>query len=259
MKCHPSSVLQEGVEASAALGNTNDASQKCHDQQISSYGLSPRFRKPPTPSPQSSAVGAEYPDGTNTRSASYSFANDQGTTTSTFEEIARIQQGDQRENVSGFPTPGSQSHLTTLDSSFTDLSQHGSWLFENSNIQIPAWFADDNFDLNALNSEIMMSTTNWLPGHLSHSQNEPTGHPIQPHDEGNNPSREELIRTHWHTYMGPTWQCLSRTGHITPEMIPEQTQVDEAYRASLAVKLQPDIPFLPLPSTDFLVSLAFPA
>ncbi|KAJ6076910.1 hypothetical protein N7499_008891 [Penicillium canescens] len=252
MRCHPSSALHEDLEARAALGNTNDASQKCHDHQISSYGLSSGFRKPPTPPPQSPAVGAEYPGGTNTRSASYSFANDQGTTPSTFEEAAPIQQGEQRENVSGFPTPGSQSHLPTLDSSFTDLSQHGSWLFENSNIQLPPWFAHEDFDLNALNSEIMMSTTNWLPGHLSHSQNEPTGHTIQPHDEGNNPSREELIRTHWHTYLGPTWQGLSRTGHITPEMIPEQTQVDEAYRASLAVKLQPDIPFLPLPSTDFL-------
>jgi hypothetical protein len=253
MRCHPSSVLQEGLEARAALGNTNDASP--HDHQISSYRLSPGLREPLTPQPQSSSVGAEYPGGANTRSASYSFANDQGTTTSTFEEVAPTQQKEQREKVSGFPTPGSQSHLTTLDSSFTNLSQHGSWVFENSNIQIPAWFADDDFDLSALNSEIMMSTTNWLPGHVSHSQNEPTGHTIQPHDEDNNPSREEMIRTHWHSYMGPTYPGLSRAGHITPEMIPELTQVDEAYRASLAVKLQPEIPFLPLPSTDFLVSL----
>jgi hypothetical protein len=176
--------------------------------------------------------------------------------TPTFEDIAPIQLEEQCENMSGFPTPGSQSQLTTLDSSFTDLSQHGSWLFGNSNIQIPGWFADDDFDLSALNSEIMMSSTNWVPDHLSHSQNEPVVPSIMPNDEENPLSREELVRTHWHTFMGPTWLGLSKTGHITPDMIPEQTQVDEAYRASLAVKLQPDIPFLPLPSTDFLVSLA---
>ncbi|OQD86252.1 hypothetical protein PENANT_c008G06563 [Penicillium antarcticum] len=251
MRCHPSSVLQEGVEARAAMDNTNDAPQKSHNHQVSSYGQSPDYRELPTPPHQSSAVGSEYPGGINTRSTSYSFAN-QATATSDFQEVAPVQLEEQRKNTPGFPTPGSQSRLTTLDSSFADLTQHGSWMFEDSNIQIPAWFADDDFDLSALNSEIIMSTTKWLPGHLSNSQNEPTVPIIQPQEEDNTPPREELIRTHWHTYMGPTWLGLSRTGHITPEMIPEQTQVDEAYRASLAVKLQPDIPFLPLPSTDFL-------
>ncbi|KAJ5302333.1 hypothetical protein N7508_007196 [Penicillium antarcticum] len=248
MRCHPSSVLQEGVEARAAMDNTNDAPQKSHNHQVSSYGQSPDYRELPTPPHQSSAVGSEYPGGINTRSTSYSFAN-QATATSDFQEVAPK---NKEKNTPGFPTPGSQSRLTTLDSSFADLTQHGSWMFEDSNIQIPAWFADDDFDLSALNSEIIMSTTKWLPGHLSNSQNEPTVPIIQPQEEDNTPPREELIRTHWHTYMGPTWLGLSRTGHITPEMIPEQTQVDEAYRASLAVKLQPDIPFLPLPSTDFL-------
>ncbi|KAJ5757372.1 uncharacterized protein N7511_006066 [Penicillium nucicola] len=252
MRCHPSSAPQEGLTARPARDSANDAMQKSHGNKISPYGRSHVLREPPTPPPQPSSVGAEYTGGISTRSTSYPFANDQATAISNFEEVSSINPEEQGEAVPGFPTPGSQSHLPPLDSSFADLSQHGSWMFEDSNIQIPAWFADDDFDLSALNSEILMSTTNWLPGHLSNPQNEPSGPALQPPEEDNVPSREELIRTHWHTYMGPTWLGLSRTGHITPEMIPEQTQVDEAYRASLAVKLQPDIPFLPLPSTDFL-------
>lgn len=151
--------------------------------------------------------------------------------------------------VIGLPTPGSQPQFSALDPSLHDSSQDGSWVFGNASTQIPAWFADDDFDISALNSEILMSTANWiLPGTSGQYQNEPERETLRPLVEDTIPSREELVQTHWYTFMG-----TSRTGQTTPDTCPEPTQVDEAYRASLAVKLQPHMPFLPLPSTDFLV------
>lgn len=98
-----------------------------------------------------------------------------------------------------------------------------------------------------------MSTANWLtPENSGQYQNEPAGDISRPLVEDILPSREELVQMHWYTFMG-----TSPTGHITPETGPEPTRVDEAYRASLAVKLQPHMPFLPLPSTDFLVGSYF--
>ena len=127
--------------------------------------------------------------------------------------------------------------------------QDGSWVFGNPSTQIPAWFADDDFDLSALNSEILVSTANWVaPGNSTQYQSEPEGDTL----EDTLPSQEQLVQSHWYTVIGISW-----TGHTTPDMGPEPTQVDEAYRASLAVKLQPHIPFLPLPSTDFLVGFYY--
>lgn len=154
--------------------------------------------------------------------------------------------------VAGFPTPTSQPHLSRLDASLRENEQDESWIFGNPNTQTPAWFAGDDFDLSALNSEILMSTANWFPSEygIQHRQeNDIFNHSSPRLAEGMPPSLEEQVQTNWYTFMG-----ASPTGQITPDMGPEQTQVDEAYRASLAAKLQPHMPVMPLPSTDFLVS-----
>ena len=48
---------------------------------------------------------------------------------------------------------------------------------------------------------------------------------------------EDVVQREWFTYTRS-----SRSGYITPEIGPEQMQVDETYRANLAVKLQHHVP-----------------
>ena len=205
--------------------------------------------EPATSPDHLSSIGSRHPDADHLRSEPYSFANptQPPTVLGPITETASHSSG----GVGGFPTPVSQYHLAGLDPSLLGSSQDESWDLGNPNTQIPAWFADDDFDLRALNSEILMSTANWLPcGDSDQHENGPVGDTAQILVDETAPSREELVRTHWYTFMS-----TPRTGRITPETSSEPTEVDEAYRDSLAVKLQPHIPFLPLPSTDFLVGL----
>lgn len=197
---------------------------------------------------QLSSIEPRCPRATDCRSTSYSFsdpAEQQNMLISNIEEMTQTH----TEGVAGFPTPGSQSNPTEPDARLDMRSQDGSWNFGNTNTEMPAWFADDDFDLSALNSEILTSAAQWLPlGTSSQWHREPfINTPGQPTEDMRS-CREDVVQRYWYTFMG-----TSRTGQITPDTGMERTQVDEAYRASLAVKLQPEIPFLPLPSTDFLV------
>lgn len=222
----------------------------CENEQISlsnhNYPID-RHESPTSPH-QLSSIELECPRANDLQSTSYSFshpAEQQNALVSNVEELTQTH----TDGVAGFPTPGSQSNPTEPDTRLDMPSQDGSWNFGNTNTEMPAWFADDDFDISALNSEIMMSTAQWLPlGNASQWHHEPfintpgqsTGHMTS--------CREDVVQKHWYTFMG-----TSRTGQTTPDTGMERTQVDETYRASLAAKLQPDIPFLPLPSTDFLV------
>ncbi|GKZ33042.1 hypothetical protein AbraIFM66950_002761 [Aspergillus brasiliensis] len=105
--------------------------------------------------------------------------------------------------------------------SMARLHPSGDWVF-NVVPEMPAWFAQEDFDLDGLNSAVMTSANQLL-------------------------LPEDAVQREWFTYTGS-----SKSGHITPEIGPEQTQVDETYRANLAVKLQHHVPASPLPSTDFL-------
>lgn len=223
----------------------------CEKERISlsNHDLPVYLHESPRSSHQSSSIDSRFPRATFCRSTSYSFSNpteQQSMLVSNVEEPTLTH----TNGLAGFPTPGSQSNPTEPDVRLDTDSQDGSWNFGKTSTDMPAWFADDDFDLSALNSEIMMSTAQWLPlADTSQWHHEPfINTPGQPTEDMSS-CREEMVQEHWFTFMGP-----SRTGQITPDTGMEGTQVDEAYRASLAMKLQPDIPFLPLPSTDFLVS-----
>ncbi|OQE15968.1 hypothetical protein PENFLA_c029G10970 [Penicillium flavigenum] len=249
-RCHRSSGAIPPT--SAAHSTENDAIHpplNRHDEQVSPFNhdYSIGSHEPHTSPDHLSSFGSRYPNA-NPGSASHSLANPAKHRTAVGSNVEESGQSNNDGGVAGLPTPGSQSQLTGLGPSLHDSGQDGSWVFGSSNTQIPAWFADDDFDLGALNLEILMSTDNWVPpGNSGQYQNEPEDDTSRSLVEDTLPSQEQLVQTHWYTFMG-----TSRTGHTTPDTGPEPTQVDEAYRASLAAKLQPHMPFLPLPSTDFL-------
>ncbi|KAI9926895.1 hypothetical protein ASPWEDRAFT_711356 [Aspergillus wentii DTO 134E9] len=120
------------------------------------------------------------------------------------------------------------------------------WDFDAASLP-PAWLASEDFDLNALNSSIMASTTNWFLQPDSQNNVEATNYVIQPSTSIDSTRREDIIRQQWFTFIGDI-----ENGYDTPDVVPEKTQVDEAYRESLADKLYQQVPALPLPSTDFL-------
>ncbi|OQD88600.1 hypothetical protein PENSOL_c069G00912 [Penicillium solitum] len=238
---------------SAAHSVENDATHPSlhrHDEQFSpvnnDYPIG--AHDAPTSANPLSSSRSRYPNDGHPELTFHSPTKPAHQPTAVVSNVGELAQSNFDGAVIGLPTPGSQPQFSALDPSLHDSSQDGSWVFGNASTQIPAWFADDDFDISALNSEILMSTANWiLPGTSGQYQNEPERETLRPLVEDTIPSREELVQTHWYTFMG-----TSRTGQTTPDTCPEPTQVDEAYRASLAVKLQPHMPFLPLPSTDFL-------
>ncbi|CAI7628072.1 unnamed protein product [Penicillium discolor] len=238
---------------SAAHSAENDAihpSLHRHDEQFSPVNNDYLIgaHDAPTSANRLSSSRSRYPDDSHSELTFHSPTKPAHQPTAVVSNVGELARSNFDGAVIGLPTPGSQPRFSALDPSLHDSSQYGSWVFGNTSTQIPAWFADDDFDISALNSEILMSTANWiLPGTSGQYQNEPERDSLRPLVEDTIPSREELVQTHWYTFMG-----TSRTGHTTPDTCPEPTQVDEAYRASLAVKLQPHMPFLPLPSTDFL-------
>ncbi|KUM60889.1 hypothetical protein ACN42_g6233 [Penicillium freii] len=241
------------IFSNAAHSTENDSTHlplNHHGEQASPFNndYSIGTHEAPTDPDRLSSFGPRYPNSAHPGSAFHSLTTPAQPLAAVGSSVEERAQSNFDGAVAGLLTPGSQSQLTGLDPSLHGSSQDGSWVFGNASTQIPAWFADDDFDIGALNSEILMSTTNWVPpGTSGQYQNEPERDTLRPLVEDTLPSREELVQTHWYTFMG-----TSRTGYTTPDMGPEPTQVDEAYRASLAVKLQPHMPFLPLPSTDFL-------
>lgn len=121
----------------------------------------------------------------------------------------------------------------------------------------PTWFAGDDFDLDAFNAAIMFSTTCPYPSDFGQLVNDEPINSInyshQPSVDNRPPPVEDLIRDNWFTFVKEPG-----SGSMTPENVPEQIHVDEAYRERLAVKLQHSVPNLPLPSTDFLVRSLYP-
>jgi hypothetical protein len=129
----------------------------------------------------------------------------------------------------------------------------------NLNSQIPGWLVGDDFDLGALNSSIIQSATTLDWSHdiaSSMTGVSPTNvEDILIESPANviTNRREDLIRRQWFTYLAP-----GNSGFITPEVLPEPSQVDERYRENLSRQLQPQLQNEPLPSTDFLVSYIYP-
>ncbi|KAJ5627613.1 hypothetical protein N7490_009841 [Penicillium lividum] len=240
-RCHQESRPHTGAGHNPECGALNAPEQRSSPRQnsIDIHGCS-------TPRHQLSSIGPSNPKASDFRSVSYSVSNPalrRTTLLPNVEELAQVR----LDGVAGFPTPGSQSNLTEPDPRLDIARQDDSWMFANANTEMPAWFADDDFDLTALNSEIFMSTAQWYPPGADNQWHQPLGNNPPPFVEDMLPSREELVQTHWYTFMG-----TSPTGQTTPETGMGLTRVDEAYRTSLAAKLQPHIPFLALPSTDFL-------
>lgn len=229
-----------------------------HNQQISPFSHDYTLavgavNEPPTPPHRPSSVRDSCSSTGDIHSTSHSFANparQRAIFSSNMGGLPYVQPEQGLAGVTEFPTPGSQSQLADLDS-LHDTGQDQIQTINNTNTQIPAWFADEDFDLSAFNSEILMSAGSWLqpdPGPQHPSDITSDSNQLLANDISS--SRESMVQLNWYTYMG-----MSRSDHATPEIGTEKTQVDEAYRASLAVKLQPHIPFLPLPSTEFLVCL----
>jgi hypothetical protein len=201
--------------------------------------------EPPPPKDRLSTIQSMYTYGSHFQVASDS-AHPAQHPTVLGANVEEPSQAKSDGGVAGFQSPRSQPHAVRLDACLHESGQDESWIFGNSNTQTPGWFADHDFDLSALNSEILMSTANWFPsenGSQSRNENEPVSPSSPQLMEDMFPSREERVRTHWYTFMG-----TSRTGQTTPEMGPKQTRVDETYRASLAAKLR----------TSVLIATVFP-
>ncbi|KAJ5987624.1 hypothetical protein N7451_011989 [Penicillium sp. IBT 35674x] len=246
-RSHPSPRRDTGVPHNDS--GAKDLALHCENEQISlsNHNYSIDRHVSPTSPHQLSLIEMGCPRRTDFRSTSYSFSDPAAQQNALVSNVEGLTQTD-AGGVAGFSTPGSQSNPTEPDARLDMPSQDGTWTFGNTDTELPAWFADDDFDISALNSEIMMSTAQWPSlGNASQWHHEPLINTAGQPTEDMTSCREDVVQKYWYTFMG-----ASRTGQITPDTGMERTQVDEAYRASLAVKLQPDIPFLPLPSTDFL-------
>ena len=116
--------------------------------------------------------------------------------------------------------------------------------------QVPNWLAGDDFDLNALNSSVLASAINDFPFLVCNDDDMSL---LPPHEQSMNVDEyheEYHIRQHWFSFIS-----AGDTGHVTPELMPERTEVDDQYRENLSHCLQERVLSEPLPSTEFLVSL----
>ena len=142
--------------------------------------------------------------------------------------------------VTGLPDPELDPYPSNVEPTLGNPTENNNWDFEELVSQTPVWMINHDFDLDALNSVIMADTTNCLPinGYIQSAAVD-----VQPIP------KEELVRKQWFTFIGP-----SESGHVTPDILPEKSHIDEAYRQSLGAQLQQRILTMALPSTDFLVS-----
>lgn len=147
-------------------------------------------------------------------------------------------------------------NLNRPDAASIDMTN--AWMFSPSH-QFPGWLVDEEFDLSALCANIPPSGTSLPMDWSSHGFF--TGHRPQMNDSSDTniiiegpsdiirESKEEKVKRHWFTYLGP-----ERSGQVTPDGTNESTCVDERYREDLSRELQQrKITYEPLPSTDFLV------
>ncbi|KAJ0413246.1 hypothetical protein BJY00DRAFT_322292 [Aspergillus carlsbadensis] len=144
-----------------------------------------------------------------------------------------------------------QQQISEAGPSMAGSHPSSDWVF-NVICETPAWLAQEDFDLDALNSAVMTCANQiLLPGDSllpidmlpdqQHAQTLARDAPV---------SIEDAVQKEWFTYTG-----ASKSGYMTPDVVGGeqiQPEVDETYRANLAVKLQHHLPVPPLPSTDFL-------
>jgi hypothetical protein len=151
-------------------------------------------------------------------------------------------------------------NLNRPDAASIDMTN--AWMFSPSH-QFPGWLVDEEFDLSALCANIPPSGTSLPMDWSSHGFF--TGDRPQMNDSSDtniiiegpsdiiSESKEEKVKRHWFTYLGP-----ERSGQVTPDGTNESTCVDERYREDLSRELQQrKINYEPLPSTDFLVLTLF--
>lgn len=116
--------------------------------------------------------------------------------------------------------------------------------------QVPNWLAGEDFDLNALNSSVLASAINDVPLLVCHDEEAPVWSLSDPPINVDEDREEYHTRQHWFSFIS-----AGDTGHATPDVMPERTEVDDQYREGLSRCLQQRVMAEPLPSTEFLVSL----
>ncbi|KAJ5303518.1 hypothetical protein N7476_010317 [Penicillium atrosanguineum] len=135
---------------------------------------------------------------------------------------------------------------------FTGMLQNASSIQWDTDLdaQVPNWLAGDDFDLNALNSSVLASAINDIPLLVCNDDDISL---LSPHGQSINFDEyheEYHIRRHWFSFIP-----AGDTGHVTPDLMPVHTEVDDQYREGLSRCLQQRVLSEPLPSTEFLVSL----
>ncbi|KAL2825361.1 hypothetical protein BDW59DRAFT_179915 [Aspergillus cavernicola] len=148
--------------------------------------------------------------------------------------------------VSGPSQQNAEHQISEAGPPLVGSNPNSDWVF-NFVPETPAWLAQEDFDLDALNSAVMASANQLLPSDPGPTANELAAQHIETLGRNMSLPMEDAVQREWFTYTGS-----SKSGYITPDIGSEQTQVDETYRANLAVKLQHHVPIFPLPSTDFL-------
>ncbi|KAL5358319.1 hypothetical protein BJX96DRAFT_182824 [Aspergillus floccosus] len=124
-----------------------------------------------------------------------------------------------------------------------DSNPSSSWVF-NFVPETPTWLAEEDFDLEALNTAVMTSANQFLSADAVDGLVEQQ---IPPLGRDRSPPLEDAVQREWFSYTGS-----ARSGLLTPDIASQRTHVDETYRANLEAKLQHHVPIFPLPSTDFL-------
>ncbi|KAJ5966384.1 hypothetical protein N7481_013098 [Penicillium waksmanii] len=113
-------------------------------------------------------------------------------------------------------------------------------------LQAPVWLADEDFDLNALNSSVMESALGlFSPAHTANESNADIT--LQIPMEASHGHKEDQVRQYWFNYVG-----THSNGYVTPETATDHVELDEKYRQNLSQRLQQRVPTEPLPSTEFL-------
>ncbi|KAJ9144672.1 Early growth response protein [Pleurostoma richardsiae] len=149
----------------------------------------------------------------------------------------------------GSSNPGAVPDSTPLDPRLAEMgaSHTNQNIWDTAlDLEIPAWLASSDFDLDALNSSILVSPPSWPLD----EPYRPYLHPKidgQPGTPATTSSRkEDLVRQQWFTFLG------SHDDYIVSDANDEPTKVDERYREHLSQRLQQRVPYEPLPSTAVL-------
>lgn len=107
----------------------------------------------------------------------------------------------------------------------------------------------DDFDLNAVNMSLLSATSQYIPtasAELSFDLDTTTSQPLPLHHQAKQHSN--TVQRKWHTFCE-----MSSSGQMTPDVLNEESYIDETYRKRLADRLQQRVQTGILPSTPFLV------